>query len=134
MLTGDGLRRWRVVGTWLKPLRPEFLFLTACEAGGSAVVRELFDEIDSLREVYASPSPLAVNQTPMIGALVFSLLKTGRINSQDSQILRAAGFILTGGQLFRWRRREFGSGQELQALWGDVAAQLLRSLTGGSGA
>lgn len=128
IMTSGGLRTWATVGKWLEPFRPEYLFLTACEAGSSAVVRCLFDEVEGLREIYASPVQLEVGHTPPLGAIVFGLLKTGRINPDFARAIRALGFAISGGQVYRWRRNEVGSGQELNnALW-DLAGVALQAL------
>ena len=55
MLTGDGLRRWSVVGNWLQKVELEFCFLAACRAGKSEAVRELFKAITTLRQILCIP-------------------------------------------------------------------------------
>lgn len=53
------------------------------------------------------------------------LLKEGRIDDEGSSLLRFANHTLTGGQLFRWKRRESGPGEELKGALQDLAADLL---------
>jgi hypothetical protein len=58
MLTADGLRNWESVGNWLQIFEPEFCFLAACSAGKSGALRELFQPVKTLRQIYASPVTL----------------------------------------------------------------------------
>ncbi len=131
-LTGEAMRSWPTVGRWLKVFAPDYLFLTACNAGKSEVVRSLFGEINSLREVYGSPALMNRAHTVPIGAILLSLLKTGRINAEDSSIYRLFGYVATGSQVCRWRKAEFGPGEELNsALWdciGNIANGLSESM------
>jgi hypothetical protein len=125
MLTGEGCRPWATVGQWLKIFEPEFLFLAACEAGRSAAVRHVFDSVDSLRQVYASPVTLYKVHTAPLGVLIYMLLANGKINPEQSQAFRAVHYIVSGGQLYRWRRTESGPGQELTGkLWDTVGNAL----------
>ena len=50
------------------------------------------------------------------------LLKDGRLDEDQSGALRIANYVMTGGQLYRWRRTEAGLGEEVQSsLWDGVA-------------
>jgi hypothetical protein len=121
MLTGDGCRSWSAVGQWIKIFDPEFLFLAACEAGRSAAVRAVFAEVASLRQIYASPVTLYKIQTAPLGVLIFMLLANGHLDAEQSSALRTVHYILSGGQLYRWLKRETGPGQELTGkLWDAV--------------
>ena len=124
-LTSNGRYPWSAVANWLQIFEPEFLFLAACEAGGSDSVRDLFKPINTLRQVYASPVKLYKDQTPPLAVLILTLLQNGRIDQDQSSALRLAHYVLTGGELFLWRRNETGPGEELQGrLWDCVAAAL----------
>ena len=125
MLTADGLRTWEVVGSWLQPFAPEFCFLAACRAGRSEAVRNLFKPVSMLRQIYASPAALYKNQLPPLALLIGMLLKDGRIDEDHSGALRLANYFLSGGQLFRWKRKELGPGEEIKARLLDSAAALL---------
>ena len=124
-LTADGLRSWDVVGNWLQAFDPEFCFLAACRAGISKAVRKLFNPIASLRQIYASPSALYKNQVSPLALLIGMLLKDGRIDEDQSGALRLANYVLTGGQLYRWRRAEAGPGEEVKSRLLDSIATLL---------
>jgi hypothetical protein len=124
VLTADGLRRWGVVGNWLNKFEPEFCFLAACQAGKSEAVRDLFEPIKTLRQIYASPTALNKNQTPPLAVLIGMLLKTGRIDEDLSGALRLVNYVLTGGQLYRWKRAETGPGEEIKARLLDGVATL----------
>jgi hypothetical protein len=123
-LTSDCRCGWTAVGNWLQIFEPEFVFLAACEAGRSEAVRGLFMPLrKTLRQVYASPVALHRSQTPSLAVLIVMLLMQGRIDEDQSGALRLANYVLTGGQLFRWKRGETGLGEELRArLWDGVAS------------
>jgi hypothetical protein len=125
VLTADGLRSWNVVGNWLQKFEPEFCFLAACQAGKSEAVRDLFTTIKTLRQIYASPAALYKNQIPPLAVLIGMLLKDGKIDEDQSGALRLVNYVLTGGQLFRWKRAEAGPGEEVKARLLDGAASLL---------
>jgi len=121
----DSLRPWATVGRWVSIFRPELLFLAACEAGQSEAVRNVFDSVDTLRQIYGSPVTLYKMHTAPMGVILFMLLSRGKINPELAKALRIAHYMLTGGQLFRWRRNEPGPGQELKGkLWDAVGNAL----------
>lgn len=124
VLTADGLRSWSVVGNWLQKFEPEFCFLAACQAGKSQAIRDLFEPIKTLRQIYASPTALYKNQTPPLAILIWMLLKTGKIDEDQSGALRLVNYGLTGGQLYRWKRTETGPGEEARARLLDGVASL----------
>jgi hypothetical protein len=124
-LTSKDRYRWRAVGNWLQKFEPEFLFLAACEAGRSEAVRDVFKPIKTLRQIYASPAPLHKNQASPLAVLIGMLLIQGGIDEDQSGGLRLANYVLTGGQLFRWRREETGPGEEVKARVFDRVASLL---------
>lgn len=124
-LTSEEPRSWSVVANWLRIFEPEFLFLAACEAGRSEAVRDLFVGIPSLRQIYASPVTLYKIHTAHLGVLVWMLLERGRLNPDQAQALRIVHYIVAGGQLFRWLRKDAGPGQELTGrLWDAVGTAL----------
>lgn len=118
-------RPWATVGAWIRIFEPEFLFLAACEAGRSEAVRNVFGTVESLRQIYASPVSLYRIHTAPLGVLIFMLLANGRINPEQSQALRLVHYVVSGGQLYRWRRNETGPGEELRGkLWDAVGNAL----------
>lgn len=124
-LTSERARAWSAVGKWIEIFEPEFLFLAACEAGHSEAVRHVFDSAGSLRQIYGSPVTLYKLHTAPLGVIIFMLLANGKINPDQSQALRAAHYIMHGGQLYRWHRDETGLGQELKGkLWDAVGTAL----------
>ena len=52
------------------------------------------------------------------------LLKTGRIDEDLSGAVRLVNYVLTGGQLYRWKRAETGPGEEIKARLLDGVATL----------
>jgi len=53
------------------------------------------------------------------------LLKYGRIDEDQSGALRLANYVLTGGQVFRWKRAEVGPGDEMKARMLDAISSVL---------
>lgn len=125
VLTADGLRSWPVVGNWLQRFEPEFCFLAACKAGKSEAVRGLFGPIETLRQIYASPAVLYKNQLSPLAVLIYMLLKDGRIDEDQSGALRLTNYVLTGGQLYRWKRAETGPAEEMKARLLDTVSSFL---------
>jgi hypothetical protein len=124
-LTAEGMRSWEVVGNWFQRFGPELCFLAACKAGKSAAVRGLFKPVPTLRQVYASPAVLHKNQLHPLAVLILMLLKYGRIDEDLSGALRLVNYVLTGGQLFRWKRAEVGPGDEVKARMLDTISSVL---------
>jgi hypothetical protein len=114
-----------VVGSWLRQFEPEFCFLAACRAGRSAAVRELFAPVPTLRQIFASPAAVYPQQLSPLAVLVCMLVGSGRIDEDTSTALRFANYVLTGGQLCQWKRRESGPGEEITGTLLDFAADLL---------
>jgi len=130
MLTADGHRTWAAVGNWLQSFEPEFCFLAACRAGRSEAVRNLFKPVRTLRQIYASPAALYKNQVSPLALLIGMLLKGGRIDEDQSGALRLANYVLTGGQIYRWKRVDTGAGEEVRARLLDTVASLLDRVRG----
>jgi hypothetical protein len=124
-LTNDHFFEWNAVGQWLKKFEPRSLFLAACDAGGSEAVRRLFASIPSLRDVYASPIKLYSGQTAPLAVLILSSVQQRRIDNKARRVLQGVNYVLTGGQLYRWKRSETGTGRELEGCLYDLAASLL---------
>jgi hypothetical protein len=122
-LTSDKFCAWRAFGKWLQPFEPEFVFLVACEAGGSETVRELFEPVKkTLRDVYASPAKLYGIQAAALAVIIGELLLTGDIDDEHSVAARLVNYIGTGGQVYRWSYEETGLGAEIPAKsWDDLA-------------
>jgi hypothetical protein len=108
MLTSEDCRSWDTVGQWLKIFEPEFLFLAACESGRSEAVRDVFDSADSLRRIYASPVPLYKIHTASDWRSPLHAAGKGKINPEQSQALRLVPYIVSGEQLYCWRKNETG--------------------------
>jgi hypothetical protein len=100
---------WGALGKWLKPFKPEFIFLVACDAGRSAAVRQLFEPLKkSLRDVYASPVKLNPIQAAPLAVIIGELLCTGKIDDGNSLTARLVSYMNTGGPIYRWSYDETG--------------------------
>jgi hypothetical protein len=57
--------------------------------------------------------------------ILYMLLANGKINPEQSQALRLVHYIVSGGQLYCWRKNETGPGQELTGKLRDAAGNTL---------
>jgi hypothetical protein len=93
--------------------------------GQSAAVRNLFESVKSLQEIYASPVPLLKIHAAPLGVLIGMELLKGKIGTQESAGLRLASFIQWGIQTYLWHRGDLGPGKGLAAQsWDDLASCL----------
>jgi hypothetical protein len=65
------------------------------------------------------------NQTPQLAVLIGMLLASGKIDEDQSGALCLANYVLTGGQLYPWKRAEAGPANELMSRLLDASASLL---------
>jgi hypothetical protein len=125
MLNDNVLYRWDVVGNWLQTFEPEFCFLVACKAGRSTAIRKLFAPIESLKQIYASPTTISAQQTVPLAVIIAKLLRDGRIAEDLSDAFRLLNVAVTAGQLYRWKRADTAPGQEINCALADVGATML---------
>jgi len=124
-LTKDWAASWGDVGRLIRRFRPKHLFLAACEAGQSEAVREVFQSVETLDEIYASPVPLLKIHTAPMAVLIWMQLTRGKLTPEESAGLRLASFISWGVQTYCWRADEFGPGEELRIQGWDALAKWL---------
>lgn len=124
-LASDLFCDWRMVGKWLRPFEPQFIVLAACEAGKSNAVRNLFEPLKTLREIYASPVKLYAPQAGALAVLIGTRLWYGEMQDKHSRALRVVNYIGTGGQLYHWKRKETGTGQEISPEFWDHLSGVL---------
>lgn len=124
-LTSENGFKWRAIARWLSPFNPEFLLLAACHAGKFAAVQDLFTEIKSLREVYASTVKLFRDQSDPLVGLIIALLKHRKIDEDYFRILQAAGYAISDGLLYRWKRGEVVRGDEIKGIAWNIMGDLL---------
>jgi hypothetical protein len=125
MLNDNILYGWDVVGNWLQTFEPEFCFLVACKAGRSTAIRKLFAPIQSLRQIFASPTTISAHQTVPLAVIIGMLLRDGKIAEDLSGVFRMLNVAVTGGQLYRWKRADTAPGQEINCALADVGAMML---------
>lgn len=123
-LTSDPLCAWNAVGEWIARFNPEFLMLTACDAGQSLPASKLFDALKDLKEVYASPNKFYRDQGYILFVIIHQLLDQRKMDAQLLVAAQVANYLLTNGVLFKWTRREFRSGKEVRGKLWDLAAML----------
>jgi hypothetical protein len=124
-LTPDDFYEWSAVGDWLKQFKPEFLLLAACCAGQSAGICQLFQQVTTLREIYASPVTLFRDQTHPFVLLLGAVLKNRRIEETFLRGLQAAGYLFTDAVIYRFKRKETRPGKELEGFAWDLLGRVL---------
>jgi hypothetical protein len=124
-LTPDDFYGWSAVGEWLKPFKPEFLLLAACSAGRAASISQLFEQVTTLREIYASPVTLFRDQTQAFVLLLGAVLKNRKIDETFLRSLQTTGYLFTDAIIYRFKRKEARAGRELEGVAWDLLGQLL---------
>lgn len=109
---------WGAFAGWLQPFRPQKLVSIACNAGQFPPTRILFDEINSLKEIYASPVKLWIRQVEAMKILIPYLLVARRLDADIITAGQIITFIRNGGIILRCRRRQTEGNEFLQFLGG----------------
>ena len=123
-LTPDDFYEWSTIGGWLKPFQPEFLVLAACSAGRSEGIGHLFEQIKTLREIYASPISLFRDQTHPFALLLGAVLKHRKID-ETFRGLQSAGYLFTDAIIYRFKRKDTRPGNELEQFAWDLFGLLI---------
>jgi len=124
-LTPREFYNWKAVGEWLKPFQPEFLLVAACSAGRSTGIRQLFERIRTLREIYASPVTLFRDQTHPFALLLGAVVRDRKINERFLRTLQVTGYLFTDAVIYQFKRKETRDGNELERLGWDLLGQIL---------
>jgi hypothetical protein len=128
-LTSDNGFSWKAIAGWLRPFNPEFLLLAACRAGRFAATRDLFLEIESLRQIYASPITFFRDQSDPIAAFIIALFKNRKIDDGFFRLLQTTGYLLKDGLIYRWKRGEVLKSNDLEGTVWNVLGDLLDKRT-----
>jgi hypothetical protein len=106
-LTSDRDVSWAAFAKWIALFEPKQMALIACQSGEVLPVWDLFAEISTLKEIYASPLNTTKSQSEVIKLLIPYLTN---VRSPDKNLIRLGqiiNFLLTRGVIFRWLRKEF---------------------------
>lgn len=103
--------------------------LAACRAGRFAAASDLFLEIKSLRQIYASPVTFFKDQSDPIVALIIALFGNRKIDDGFFRFLQTAGYVLKDGVMFRWKRGEVTRGSSLKGIGWDFFGDLVNRRT-----
>lgn len=87
----------------LGPTGVERLAFVSCQFGRLSNATKLFDGIDSLDEVFASPVNVTKRQALIVAALLAALVDR-EIATDTVGVIRGIGALVTGGVLLRWER------------------------------
>ena len=123
-LTPQEFFSWQAVANWVAPFQPEFLLLAACRAGRSAAIRNLFEGVSSLKEIYASPVKFFSDQTHPFAGLLLAVLKYRKIDEAVARLLQASGYAFNDGLIYRWRRRDMRHPNQLNRLGWDLLGDI----------
>jgi hypothetical protein len=129
-LTSDGNFSWEAFTQWVAPFEPNQMIFAACEAGQLPQAQALFDGIPTLKEIYAPPLKTTKNQVEVVKFLVPYLLIR---KSKDTELIRIAqmvNYVLTGGVIFRWTRKEYQTAGFAKAVEWKVFQNLIAKLRG----
>lgn len=100
------------LAVWLEEVAPERVAFICCKAGRTVAAHTLFDGLEDLSEVYASPLNMNMLQSTAIDFLLPALLNP----ELDETFIRAVQFgkaLLAKGFLFRWTREGFEEGDDI---------------------
>jgi hypothetical protein len=101
----DLVLQWQVFGRWVEKFKPKQMVFVACEAGQYPSTQTLFDQMESLRTIYASPIKTSKEQAEIIKLLVPYLMLS---KTQDSELIRVfqiLNFLRSGSIILRCSRR-----------------------------
>lgn len=119
-LTEDSdLTDWEALAGWLERLEPRRLAFIACQSARTIASSTLFDSLESLDEVYASPLNMSLTQSHVVDFLLPCLLD-GQMSDDWLRWVQAGQLFLGRGLLFRYKREDYENGDEQS----DLAATL----------
>lgn len=107
---------WSEVGKWFQPLKPKTLAFVACEAGQFVSTQAIFDELETCRNIYASPFKSTKQQFEALKILFAYLLLTKRVDTNLIWVGQIMNFIRTGGVILDCTRRNPEGNQLFQFL------------------
>lgn len=111
-LTEDSdLTDWAALASWLGPLEPLRVAFIACQSARTVASSTLFDALESLDEVYASPLNMSFMQSHGVDFLLPCLLD-GRMSDDWLRMVQAGQILLGRGLLFRYTRAEYENGDD----------------------
>ena len=120
----EELVSWDELVDWLELLYPQRLAFISCKAGRTLAARTLFDGLEHLEEVFASPLNLSLLQSMAIDVLMPALLDP-ELDEGFIQVVQFLKPVLTGGFLFRWTREGHDESDLVSDLLGTVIEQLV---------
>lgn len=105
-IASDHSVSWDAYAQYLKPFEPRRLAIVGCLAGQFPSTASVFAALRTVRRIYAPPA-LANRQLASVMVLALPYLVEHTI--PDRQLLRLVqgGLVLTGRQLWEWRRTDW---------------------------
>lgn len=97
---------WDVAGRYLRPLKPDYIALLACKAGGMLAVRELASEIPSVHEIIASPANATKQLLYYLVTWLVLKVRLLPISNDAKFFSQLALAVLGQNVVFHWRRGE----------------------------
>jgi len=117
----DLVLQWHAFGRWVEKFKPKQMVFVACEAGQYPSTRTLFDQMQSLRTIYASPIKTTKEQAEIIKLLVPYLLLSKAQDPELIRIFQILNFLRSGSIILRCSRRrgEWTSLLQFLSGWAD---------------
>lgn len=132
------LVEWGGLVEWLEPVCPQRLAFISCKAGRTLAARALFDGLDDLEEVFASPLNVSLLQSAAIDFLLPALLDP-ELDEDFIRFVQWGKALLARGFVFRWTREDHEESDDLSDIIATVvedafmptAKEILDSILGG---
>ena len=103
--------RWEAFSNWLKPFRPQKLFLMSCQGGKTEVCSILFKNLPSLKEVYGSPVFLNQPEAMTIAGVALADLLDAETSTEMFTLAQIIS-ILNKGFIWKMPRNDKQSSSE----------------------
>lgn len=110
-LTSNNFMGWQELGSVLEPFAPEKLIFLACRAGDIKACEVLFDNIPSLRQIFASPVNIQKSQQYVVIQKVIYTLSTQKEHQLIVNLMQAVSALATKEWMFCRTREEHEYGE-----------------------
>lgn len=105
-IASDRFVEWLGFAKYLERFEPKRLALIACQAGGGAVSRILFDGVPSLHQICASPENVSISMANLILAMCGLLLGKRSADLPHITTLKGLALFGVGSRLKVWNRNQ----------------------------
>jgi hypothetical protein len=110
-LTTNIFMNWTELGCMLEPFAPEKLIFLACRAGDIKACEIMFENIPSLRQIFASPVNISKFQHNIIVQKVLLTLSSQKENQFLVNFMQTVNALVTKEWMFSRTREEYEYGE-----------------------